>query len=293
MEPIVKKFRDSLFFYENLSEHTITAYLSDLAQLQLFLASKNNSLEKATSANLQQFIDDKRAGGLSTRSLARYQACFRHFYKFLLTEKLRDDNPADKLLLPKVTSSLPITLSEEKVTGLLNMPDPEKPLGLRDRAMLEMLYSCGFRVSELVKLTFSMINLRAGFVRIVGKGDKERLIPLGEEALSWFERYVEVSRPLLLKGQHTEAAFVSNRGDFMTRQAFWHIIKKYATQLGLEEISPHTLRHAFATHLVNHGADLRVVQILLGHSNLSTTQIYTHVATERLKNLHAKNHPRG
>lgn len=290
---MIDQFRDSLFFYENLSEQTIAAYLSDLTQLQTFLIPEKILLEAASSSHLQQFIDSKRQEGLSARSLARYQACFRHFYRFLLVEKVRTDNPAEKLLLPKLTSSLPITLSEKKVADLLNKPDTEKPLGLRDRAMLEMLYSCGFRVSELVKLTFSMINRRAGFVRIVGKGDKERLIPLGEEALFWFERYAELSRPLLLKGRQTEAAFVSNRGNFMTRQTFWHIIKKYSKELGLDDISPHTLRHAFATHLVNNGADLRVVQILLGHSNLSTTQIYTHVATERLKKLHAKNHPRG
>lgn len=292
--PTLEHFKDTLWFHENLSEHTLASYLSDLYKLEASLKKRFKHIETATTKDLQGFIDREGRAGISPRSLARYHSCFKHFYTYLIVEKYRDDNPAEKLILPKFSASLPVSISEEKVEALLDAPDTSTVIGLRDKAMLEMLYSCGFRVTELVRLTFSEINIRAGYVRVVGKGDKERLIPIGEVAIDWLKQYVERSRPALLKDGRSEAVFVSNRGTFMTRQTFWHIIKKYVRQLGInEEVSPHTLRHAFATHLVNHGADLRVVQLLLGHSNLSTTQIYTHVATERLKKLHQENHPRG
>ena len=189
---------------------------------------------------------------------------------------------------------MPATLSPDEVVSLLNAPDLTTPLGIRDYAMLEILYSCGFRVTELISLQFHQINFEVGYVRVIGKGGKERLIPIGEVALEAVKNYIQQSRPILLKGRSSDVLFVSNRGTEMTRQTFWYVLKKYVAEVGIKGgISPHTLRHAFATHLVNNGADLRVVQLLLGHSSLSTTQIYTHVAKERLKKLHALNHPRG
>lgn len=212
----------------------------------------------------------------------------------MIVSELRKDNPAQKVVIPKFTAALPVALSEEDVEVLLNAHDLATPLGLRDRAMMELLYSCGLRVTELIALTISQVNLQVGVVRLIGKGNKERLVPIGEEGIEWIQQYLDHGRNELTKGQLSDWLFLSNRGDKMTRQTFWHVIKKTAQKVGISStISPHTLRHAFATHLVNNGADLRVVQLLLGHSSLSTTQIYTHIAKERLKSIHKEHHPRG
>jgi integrase/recombinase XerD len=232
--------------------------------------------------------------GYQARSTARLLSALRTFYRYLLRERLIDEDPTLQVELPQLGKPLPKSLSEAEVEALLAAPDIAEPLGLRDRAMLEVLYACGLRVSELVALSLEQINLRQGVVRVLGKGSKERLVPLGEEALIWLQRYQAEARGLLLAGRPSSVLFPSQRGEQMTRQTFWHRIKLHARHAGiLKPLSPHTLRHAFATHLLNHGADLRVVQLLLGHSDLSTTQIYTHVAKARLQALHAAHHPRG
>jgi integrase/recombinase XerD len=218
----------------------------------------------------------------------------RRFYRWLVRENVIRDDPSARIDMPKLGRPLPKVLSEVQVEDLLAAPDVEDPLGLRDRAMLELLYATGLRVSELVGLKLHQMNLRQGVVQVTGKGGRERLVPMGEEAQSWMERYLRIARPELLGRRQADAVFPSRRGSAMTRQNFWHGLKRHARQAGIAvELSPHTLRHAFATHLLNHGADLRVVQMLLGHSDLSTTQIYTHVAKARLKSLHEQHHPRG
>lgn len=291
---IVSRFGESLLFEKGASDLTDLSYMQDLQKLAKFLTLEETLLQDATSEQLAQFFVQSLENEANPRSLARYLSCYKHFYNFLIIEKIREENPTEGVILPKFHKPLPVALSAEDVEALLSAPDRSTPLGLRDYAMLELLYSCGFRVSELISLAYSQINFEVGYVRVIGKGDKERLVPIGEMALEAVSDYIREARPLLLKGRVSDTLFISNRGSAMSRQAFWYIIKKYAEQIGIQgEISPHTLRHAFATHLVNNGADLRVVQLLLGHSSLSTTQIYTHVAKERLKKLHALNHPRG
>ena len=239
-----------------------------------------------------EFLADRHQLGISARSVARQLSAVKGFYRWLKREGRIAEDPALLIERPKTGRPLPKTLTEEDVDALLRAPDLDTPLGLRDRAMLEVLYATGLRVTELVTLTQSQINPRQGLVRVIGKGDKERLVPLGEDALHWLVRYLREARPLLL-GNDQELLFPSQRGTCMTRQTFWHRIKQMATVAGVQKnLSPHTLRHAFATHLLNHGADLRVVQLLLGHSDLSTTQIYTHVAQQRLQDLYQKHHPR-
>lgn len=290
----MEKFGDSLLFEKGASDKTDDSYMRDLKKLGDYLAGNESSLLSATESQLQYFFKAELEKGSNPRSLARYLSCYKHFYTFWIIEKYREDNPAENIKLPKFHKPLPVSLSADDVIKLLNSPDQSTPLGLRDYAMLEMLYSCGFRVTELISLQYSQINFEVGYVRVVGKGNKERLIPIGEMALDAVRQYIQQARSILLKGRMSDDLFISNRGTAMTRQAFWYIIKKHVAQIGITgDISPHTLRHAFATHLVNNGADLRVVQMLLGHSSLSTTQIYTHVAKERLKKLHALNHPRG
>ena len=225
---------------------------------------------------------------------SRELSSFKRFYRYLLRQGKIQADPSLNIDTPKLPRNLPKTLTEAEVEALLNAPDVAQPLGLRDRAMLEVLYASGLRVSELVGLSIAQVSLSMGVVRVMGKGSKERLAPLGEESLEWISRYTREARPILLNGKTSDALFITARGTSMTRQAFWHLIKRHAQQAGIDKpLSPHTLRHAFATHLLNHGADLRVVQLLLGHADISTTQIYTHVARERLKQLHAKHHPRG
>jgi integrase/recombinase XerD len=291
---LVERFLDALWLERGLSENTLTAYRSDLLGLSQWLQGQEVELLRAGRADLLGYLQQRVEQGAKPRSSARLLSSIRRFYRFLVRERLLSEDPSARIDAPKLGRSLPKSLTEEEVEALLAAPDPGNLLGMRDRAMLEVLYASGLRVSELVGLTLSQLNLQQGLVKVIGKGNKERLVPLGEEALGWVERYLREARGLLLGASQSDVLFPSRRGSAMTRQAFWQLIKRYALQAGISKpLSPHTLRHAFATHLLNHGADLRVVQLLLGHSSLSTTQIYTHVARERLKELHARHHPRG
>ena len=291
---LVDLFLNEYWIEKGLSENTVQSYRLDLTALCDWLDKQNLSLETLEPLDLQQFLGSRLEQGYKATSTARMLSAMRKLFQYLYREKYRTDDPSAVLSSPKLPSRLPKYLTEQQVTDLLNTPDVEIPLELRDKAMLELLYATGLRVSELVGLTMSDISLRQGVVRVIGKGNKERLVPLGEEAVYWLETYLEHGRPWLLNGVSIDVLFPSQRAQQMTRQTFWHRIKHYATLAGIdsEKLSPHVLRHAFATHLLNHGADLRVVQMLLGHSDLSTTQIYTHVATERLRQLHQQHHPR-
>jgi len=282
-------FGDALWLEDGLSRNTLLSYRRDLQQLAAFL--KKNSIEKASEADLFAFLASRKG---KNSSAARRLSSLKRFYGWCLRERRIRADPTLRLEPPKRAPRFPKTLSEADVEALLAAPDVSTPLGLRDRAMLEVLYASGLRVSELVGLKLFEVNLDAGVVRVMGKGSKERLVPLGEEAVEWVGRYLKKPRGEVLKKKASDSLFVTERGAGMTRQAFWYAIKRHgARALPGKEISPHVLRHAFATHLINHGADLRVVQMLLGHADISTTQIYTHVARERLKQLHAKHHPRG
>ncbi|KGA42723.1 site-specific tyrosine recombinase XerD [Pectobacterium odoriferum] len=291
---LIERFLDALWLERNLAENTLASYRLDLRTLAEWLEHHDNGLLQAQALDLQAFLADRVEGGYKATSSARLLSAMRRFFQYLYREKHRSDDPSAVLSSPKLPQRLPKDLSEAQVDALLNVPSIEQPLELRDKAMLEVLYATGLRVSELVSLTMSDVSLRQGVVRVLGKGNKERLVPLGEEAVYWIEYYLEHGRPWLLNGQTLDVLFPSSRARQMTRQTFWHRIKHYAVLASIdsEKLSPHVLRHAFATHLLNHGADLRVVQMLLGHSDLSTTQIYTHVATERLKQLHQQHHPR-
>ncbi|MBA2816182.1 site-specific tyrosine recombinase XerD [Candidatus Pantoea persica] len=291
---LTEQFLDALWIERNLAQNTLTSYRQDLKTLTDWLAHHGLSLLTLQTADLQQFLAERLEGGYKASSSARLLSAMRRIFQYIYREKLRSDDPSMLLSAPKLPQRLPKDLTEAQVDRLLQAPSTEIPLELRDKAMLELLYATGLRVSELVGLTMSDVSLRQGVVRVIGKGNKERLVPLGEEAVYWLERYLEHGRPWLLNGQTLDVMFPSRRAQQMTRQTFWHRIKHYAILAGIdsEKLSPHVLRHAFATHLLNHGADLRVVQMLLGHSDLSTTQIYTHVATERLRQLHQQHHPR-
>lgn len=290
----IERFADALWMERGLSANTLSAYRSDLSAFATWLRAIDIDLPAAQRSHLMNYLSCRVDQGSSARSLARLLSTLRRFYRYLVREGQRKDDPSARISAPKLGRSLPKSLTESEVEKLLNAPHVDDTLGLRDRAMLEVLYASGLRVSELVGLTLDQINLRQGTIRVVGKGSKERLVPLGEEAIAWLERYLAGARHALLGQQLSDALFPTRRGAAMTRQAFWQLIKRYARHAGISKpLSPHTLRHAFATHLINHGADLRVVQLLLGHSDLSTTQIYTHVARERLKALHAQHHPRG
>ena len=294
-QELIERFLDALWQERGLSQNTLMAYQNDLKQFSTWLDRQNISLTDAQVTESQGFLKYRHQQGINPRSVSRTLSSLRSFYRFCLRENLCQEDPTALLESPKLGRSLPRSLSEIEVEALINAPDITENLGLRDRAMLELLYATGLRVSELVNLSLQMLNLKLGVVRTIGKGRKERLVPMGEDSMEWLERYLKHARPDILKkhGQ-SEAVFVTRRGSAMTRQAFWYAIKRYAKQAGINSgISPHTLRHAFATHLLNHGADLRVVQMLLGHSNISTTQIYTHIAQTRLQALHAKHHPRG
>lgn len=290
----IDAFIDGLWMESGLSRHTLAAYRADLVGLARWLAARGSSLLAARRDLLLGYLAQRLQGGAKPRSTARLLSTLRRFYRYQVREGRLQEDPTAQIDSPKLGRPLPGALSEAEVEALLAAPAPDDPLGLRDRAMLELLYATGLRVSELVGLTMDQLNLRQGVVRVIGKGSKERLVPLGEEAGDWLDRYLAEARPALLKGRAAALLFVTQRGEGMTRQAFWYRIKHYARLAGItRELSPHTLRHSFATHLLNHGADLRVVQLLLGHSDLSTTQIYTHVARQRLQELHAKHHPRG
>lgn len=290
----IEQFLEALWLERNLADNTLISYRRDLTSLCEWLAHHDGDLLRAQPLDLQAFLAERVDGGYKATSSARLLSAMRRLFQYLYREKLRSDDPCAILSSPKLPQRLPKDLSEAQVDALLNAPCVDQPLELRDKAMLELLYATGLRVSELVGLTIADVSLRQGVVRVIGKGNKERLVPLGEEAIYWLEVYLEHGRPWLLNGHTLDIFFPSSRAQKMTRQTFWYRIKHYATLASIdsEKLSPHVLRHAFATHLLNHGADLRVVQMLLGHSDLSTTQIYTHVATERLKQLHQQHHPR-
>lgn len=277
-----------------LADNTLASYRADLSAFARWLGARGRTLADADRACLQGYLSERSGAGYKPRSTARLLSSLRHFYRLLVRDGRVEADPTLLVDAPKLPRGLPKALSESEVEALLHAP-PETPLGLRDRAMLELMYACGLRVSELVGIAAAQVNLRQGVLRIVGKGGKERLVPLGEEAAHHLARYVEQARPALLKGGRSDALFVSARREAITRQMFWTLVRRHAAQAGIaaSRVSPHVLRHSFATHLLNHGADLRALQLMLGHSSLSTTQIYTLVAKEGLKRLHARHHPRG
>ncbi|MEY4685493.1 MAG: hypothetical protein RLZ25_1952 [Pseudomonadota bacterium] len=295
LDPLLQRFLDMLWLEEGLSLNTRKAYQSDLVAFTLWLDREQAlPLAEADAGAIEAYLAYRYRKAAKSRSMARLISSLRKFFRYLLREGLVEADPTLRIDPPKIGRPLPKTLSEAEVEALLAAPDVIDPLGLRDRAMLELLYATGLRVTELVSLRVMQVNLRQGVVRVVGKGSKDRLVPVGEESEVWLARYAKEARPVILGSRMSDDLFVTARGGAMTRQTFWLTIKRYAERAGIRKpISPHTLRHAFATHLLNHGADLRVVQMLLGHSDLSSTQIYTHVAQERLKDLHARCHPRG
>ncbi len=297
VDTLAVRFRDSMLLERGLSKHTLSAYMSDIRKFSGWLSAQDLRLLETQREHVLGYLAYLSEQQLSSRTLARVLSTLRRFFAFLVREGFMVQDPSALIDSPKIGRSLPHSLSEADVEKLLQSPDTQTTLGLRDRTMLEILYACGLRVSELIDLRIEQINRNQGVVRVWGKGSKERMVPVGEEALWWLEHYYKVARPDLMPATSTTASahvFLSNRGRMMTRQTFWYAIKRHSRQAGIRtQISPHTLRHAFATHLVNNDADLRVVQLLLGHSDLSTTQIYTHVARERMKELHSKHHPRG
>ena len=288
---LIQRFAEALWLEEGLSANTRQAYVTDLKQ---FLSWLKKPLVEVSGGDISAYLGHRFRAGANARSSARLLSSLRKFYGWLLRERLITADPCAGIDSPRLGRPIPDSLSERDVESLLEAPSIQQPLGLRDKAMLELLYATGLRVSELVKLQLNQVDSHRGLVRLMGKGGKERLVPMGEEASIWLDRYLAEARGLLLGPRQSDSLFVTQRGGPMTRQAFWYLIKRHAKRAGITRpLSPHTLRHAFATHLLNHGADLRVVQMLLGHSSLSTTQIYTHVAQERLKQIHARFHPRG
>jgi integrase/recombinase XerD len=292
---LLDEFCDALWLQDGLSRNTLESYRSDLKHFGMWLEGvRGKPLLSAEQADIQAYLAHRYTKKIRASSAARLLSSLKRFYRHQVYRGALAAAPTLNVESPKLPHRLPKSITETEVESLLATPDTETPLGLRDKAMLEVLYASGLRVSELIRLTTAQLSLDMAVVRVLGKGSKERLVPFGEEAVAWVTRYLSEARPALLRGAATDALFVTARGEYMTRQAFWCLIKRYALRAGIEvSISPHTLRHAFATHLLNHGADLRVVQLLLGHSDISTTQIYTHVARERLKQLHAQHHPRG
>ena len=289
---IIEAYLDAVWMERGLSENTLTAYRGDLRRFADWLARRGVGLLRARRADVLQFLADQAES--PPRTIARRLSALRRFYLHQCRERRMQQDPCARVDAPKLGRPLPDALTEAQVEALIAAPDTSSPFGLRDRAMLELLYATGLRVSELVTLTVAQLNRRQGVVRISGKGNKERLVPVGDEALEWLSVFLRDGRGLILGPRQCAALFPSRAGRAMTRQAFWQIIKRHASNAGIgKALSPHSLRHAFATHLLNHGADLRVVQMLLGHSDISTTQIYTHVARERLKDLHQRHHPRG
>ncbi|MGF1909023.1 site-specific tyrosine recombinase XerD [Vibrio kasasachensis] len=291
---IVEQFLDAMWMERGLSENTLSSYRADLLKLLTWMQAHNYRLDFISLSGLHEYQTWLADQDYKQTSRARMLSAIRRLFQYLHREKVRGDDPSALLVSPKLPKRLPKDLSEAQVDALLNAPDPNDAIELRDKAMLELLYATGLRVTELVSLTMENVSLRQGVVRVTGKGGKERLVPMGENAIEWLETFLKQGRSELLGEQTSDVVFPSKRARQMTRQTFWHRIKRYAVIAGIdtELLSPHVLRHAFATHLLNYGADLRVVQMLLGHSDLSTTQIYTHVATERLKQLHSEHHPR-
>jgi integrase/recombinase XerD len=294
-QPDIERFIDSLWSEKGLADLTLSAYQQDLLQFSRWLATHSQKLFAADQSSIQQFLAERFANGASARSNARLLSTLKQYYRYLIRIGERQDNPTALISAPRIHRSLPQSLGEADIEKLLDAPDLESNFGLRDRCMLELMYSSGLRVSELVGLQLNQINTNLGLVRLIGKGNKERVIPVGEEALHWLAQYLKQARPGLQSAKSiSDALFLSSRGSAITRQAFWQNIKKHLLKAGVKTVfSPHSLRHAFATHLLNHGADLRTVQMLLGHSSLSTTQIYTHIAQARLQSIHAQHHPRG
>ncbi len=293
-ERAIDRFLDAAWMERGLSKNTLSAYRTDLMSLARWVALQGRPISRATRGDVLSFIAERVEGGARPRSSARQLSSFRRFFRWQVREQGIGEDPTAQISMPKIGRPLPKSLTEDEVEALLDAPDTDEALGHRDRTMLEVLYATGLRVTELVSLRLGQVNLNQGVVRVTGKGGRERLIPLGEESLEWLQQFIGGPREEILLEKQTDYVFPTRRGDRMTRQAFWHIIKRYTERAGIRQpLSPHTLRHAFATHLLNHGADLRVVQMLLGHSDLSTTQIYTHVARERLRELHARHHPRG
>lgn len=289
---VVESYIDAVWMERGLAENTLAAYRSDLRRFSAWLGRRDAGLLTASRADVLEYLSS--LASAPPRSIARRLSSLRRFYQYSLRQARIDEDPCARVEAPRIGRALPLTLSEAEVEALLQAPDVATREGVRDRTMLELLYATGLRVSELVNLTLVQINREQGVVRVMGKGGKERLVPLGESALDWLDRYLGEARPELLRAGSGDALFPSPRGGAISRQAFWYAIKRYAHKAGISKpISPHSLRHAFATHLLNHGADLRVVQLLLGHTDISTTQIYTHVAKERLKQLHRTHHPRG
>ncbi|HSH97250.1 MAG: site-specific tyrosine recombinase XerD [Methylophilaceae bacterium] len=293
-QSLLDEFIDRIWLEEGLARNTLDSYRQDLSQFAVWLQKQlTKNLAEVSQGDIQQYLA-YRFPTSKPRSVSRLIASLRRLYRFALRENKISIDPTLQIDSPKLPRSLPKSLSEDEVESLLHAPNLDDPIGLRDRAMLEVLYASGLRVSELVGLKVTEVSLSDGVVRATGKGSKTRLVPLGEEAVEWVARYLNEGRPEILQKRLSDSLFVTQRGASMTRQAFWYLIKRYALLAGIHKpMSPHVLRHAFATHLLNHGADLRVVQMLLGHADISTTQIYTHVARERLKQLHAMHHPRG
>jgi integrase/recombinase XerD len=286
-------FIDHLWLEDGLSKNTLESYRADLSQFNTWLVKNKSHLLQANQSDIQQYLAVKFPQS-KPRSISRLIASMRRFYRYALRENLVSTDPTLQIESPKLPRSLPKSLNEQEVEDLLNAPNINEAIGLRDRAMLELLYASGLRVSELVTINVNEVSTQDGVVRVTGKGSKTRLVPMGQEAADWIDQYLAIARPSILQKRLCDALFVTNRASAMTRQAFWYLIKRYALLAGItKHMSPHVLRHAFATHLLNHGADLRVVQMLLGHADISTTQIYTHVARERLKQLHSVHHPRG
>jgi len=294
-DPDIDRFIDSLWSQKGLAELTLSAYQQDLTQFSRWLQQRQQQLALADQSSIQEYLAHRFDSGASSRSNARLLSTLKQYYRHLIKIGDRQDNPTALISAPRIHQSLPPTLGETEIELLLEAPDIENPYGLRDRCMLEIMYSSGLRVSELVGLQLNQININLGLVRLTGKGNKERVIPVGEEALYWLALYIKDARPQLQRiNTISDALFLSSRGSAITRQAYWQNLKKHLLRAGVKTLfSPHSLRHAFATHLLNHGADLRTVQMLLGHSSLSTTQIYTHIAQSRLKSIHALHHPRG
>ena len=291
---MIDSFLDSLWLEQGLSKSTLDAYRSDLKLLKVWAKNRELKMDEISRPDLLEFIAFKAEQGSSARTSARMLSSLRRFYTNLMQQEIISTNPTDKISMPKIGRSLPVLLTENEVLKLIKAPNTKKPLGFRDRVMLELLYATGLRVSELVKLEVNQVNLNQGYLRVMGKGDKERLVPMGKTAKRWMKNYLNGPIQEILNDRQSDCLFPTRTSTSISRQAFWQIIKKYAMKVGISaKLSPHSLRHAFATHLINHGADLRVVQMLLGHSDLSTTQIYTHIAQHRLKDLHEKHHPRG
>ena len=289
----LENFLDNIWAEQGLSKNTLVSYEHDIKSFLIFLEDSKIQLLEASYADINSYISLRFENGISSRSNMRLISSLKKFFLYLASHNLIKINPAENLESPRKVKSLPHTIDVESVDKLLNAPDLKTRLGARDKAMLEILYACGLRVSELVTLNFSQVVTESNFLRVMGKGKKERIIPINDYALSFLKIYIEDFRSEFVKDKKTDALFLSNRGKAMTRHSFWHIIKKYAAQVEISDhLSPHTLRHAFATHMINNGADLRVVQLLLGHSDLATTQLYTHIAKNELKELHCKNHPR-